>query len=47
MLPYQGLLHSALAAELSDFMLGKEDAATALKDIEASYTAAAQEKGFL
>ena len=28
-------------------MQGKEDAATALKDIEASYTAAAKEKGFL
>jgi len=47
MLPYQGLLHTALGAELSDFMQGKEDAATALSDVEAAYTAAAKEKGFL
>lgn len=47
MLPYQGLLHTALGAELPDFMQGKEDAATALADIEAAYTAAAKEKGFL
>ncbi len=47
MLPYQGLLHSALGAELADFMQGKEDAATALADVEAAYTAAAKEKGFL
>ena len=47
MLPYQGLLHTALGAELSDFMQGKEDAATALADVEAAYTAAATEQGFL
>lgn len=47
MLPYQGLLHSSIGSELNDFMQGKEDAATALKDIEASYSAAAKEKGFL
>jgi len=47
MLPYQGLLHSALGAELSDFMQGKEDAATALADTEAAYTTAAKEKGYL
>jgi len=47
MLPFQGLLHTALGAELSDFMQGKEDAATALADVEAAYTAAAKEKGFL
>ena len=47
MLPFQGLLHSALGAELADFMQGKEDAATALADVEAAYTAAAKEKGFL
>lgn len=47
MLPYQGLLHSALGAELSDFMQGKEDAATALADVEAAYIAAAREQGFL
>lgn len=47
MLPFQGLLHTALGAELSDFMQGKEDAATALADVEAAYTAAAKEKGYL
>lgn len=47
MLPYQGLLHSALGAELSDFMQGKETAEQALADVEAAYTAAAKEQGFL
>jgi trehalose/maltose transport system substrate-binding protein len=47
MLPYQGLLHTALGNEIVDFMQGKEDAATALSDVEAAYTAAAREKGFL
>ncbi|QBF33894.1 ABC transporter substrate-binding protein [Thalassococcus sp. S3] len=47
MLPYQGLLHSALGAELSDFMQGRESAEDALADVEAAYTAAAREKGFL
>ncbi len=46
MKPYQGLLHTAIGAELSDFMQGKEDAKTALADIEAAYNAAAKEKGF-
>ena len=47
MLPYQGLLHTALGAELSDFMQGKETAEQALADVEAAYTAAAKENGFL
>lgn len=47
MLPYMGLLHTALGNELSDFMQGKEDASQALADVEAAYTAAAKEKGFL
>jgi len=47
MLPYQGLLHTALGAELSDFMQGKESAEQALADVEAAYTTAAKEKGFL
>ena len=47
MLPYQGLLHTALGAELGDFMQGKESAEQALADVEAAYTAAAKEKGFL
>ena len=47
MLPYMGLLHTALGNELTDFMQGKESAEQALKDVEAAYTAAAKEKGFL
>jgi len=47
MLPFQGLLHTALGAELSDFMNGSESAEQALADVEAAYVAAAKEKGFL
>jgi len=47
MLPYMGLLHTAIGNELADFMQGKESAEQALKDIEAAYVAAAKEKGFL
>ncbi|MEM7439130.1 MAG: extracellular solute-binding protein [Pseudomonadota bacterium] len=47
MLPYMGLLHTALGAELTDFMQGKETAEQALADVEAAYVAAAKEKGFL
>ena len=47
MLPYMGLMHTALGAELSDFMQGKESAEQALADVEAAYLAAAKEKGFL
>ncbi len=47
MLPYMGLMHTALGAELADFMQGKESAEQALKDVEAAYTAAAKEKGYL
>lgn len=47
MLPYIGLMHSALGAELSDFMQGKESAEQALADIEAAYIAAAKEAGYL
>jgi ABC-type glycerol-3-phosphate transport system substrate-binding protein len=47
MVPYQGLLHTALGNELSDFMQGNESAEQALSDIEAAYTAAATEAGFL
>jgi len=47
MLPYMGLLHTALGNELSDFMQGKETAEEALADVEAAYTAAAKEQGFL
>ena len=47
MLPYMGLLHTALGAELPDFMQGKESAEQALSDVEAAYVAAAKEKGYL
>ena len=43
----QGLLHTALGAELPDFMQGKESAEQALADVEAAYVAAAKEKGYL
>jgi hypothetical protein len=42
-----GLLHTALSAELADFVAGKEDAAKALADVDAAYSAAAKEGGFL
>ncbi|WP_438957024.1 ABC transporter substrate-binding protein [Cognatiyoonia sp.] len=46
-LPQQPLFHTALGAELSDFMQGNESAEQALADITSAYTAAAKEKGFL
>lgn len=47
MLPYMGLLHTALGAELSEFLQGRESAEQALTDVEAAYRAAAKEAGFL
>ncbi len=47
MLPYHGLLHTAIGDNISDFLQGKESAEQALSDIEAAYTASATEKGFL
>lgn len=47
MLPYHGLLHTALGDNLADFLQGKESAEQALKDTEAAYNTAAKEKGFL
>lgn len=47
MLPYMGLMHTALGNELGDFMQGKESAEQALADVEAAYTAAAKEQGYL
>ncbi|MDA9057688.1 extracellular solute-binding protein [Candidatus Thioglobus sp.] len=47
MLPYAGLMHSAAGAELVDFMQGKETAEQALAGLEAAYTTAATEKGYL
>jgi len=47
MIPFMGLMHSALGGELSDFLQGNESAEQALADVEAAYTAAAKEQGFL
>ncbi len=47
MLPYMGLMHTALGNELPDFMNGSESAEQTLADVEAAYVAAAKEKGFL
>ena len=47
MIPFMGLLHSALGDELSGFLQGTESAEQALADVEAAYTAAAKEQGFL
>lgn len=47
MIPFMGLLHTALGNELSDFLQGRESAEQALSDVEAAYTAAAKEQGFL
>jgi multiple sugar transport system substrate-binding protein len=47
MQPYMGLLHTALSAELADFIAGKEDIDQALADVKAAYTQAAKAQGFL
>ncbi|MEM8973984.1 MAG: extracellular solute-binding protein, partial [Pseudomonadota bacterium] len=47
MLPYMGLLHQAFFEELPDFLQGNESAEQTLSDIEAAYTAAAKEAGYL
>ena len=47
MLPYAGLMHSAIGKEIADFMQGKETAEKTLSDIEDAYRASAKEKGFL
>ncbi|MEP5729885.1 MAG: extracellular solute-binding protein [Sulfitobacter sp.] len=47
MLPFMGALHTALGAEISDFLQGSESAEQALADVEAAYSAAATEQGFL
>ena len=45
--PFMGAMHMAADGNIADFLTGKEDAATALADIEAAYVAAAKEQGFL
>jgi len=47
MVPFQGLLHTALGDNIAEYLQGKETAEQTLADIEAAYTAAATEKGFL
>ena len=47
MLPYMGLLHLAFGSNLADFLQGKESAEQTLADVDAAYTAAAKEAGFL
>jgi multiple sugar transport system substrate-binding protein len=47
MVPYMGLLHSALGDNLIEFLQGKESAEQALADVEAAYKAAATEAGYL
>ena len=47
MLPYMGLLHTALSNEIGDFLKGSKDAKKTLEDIGAAYAAAAKEGGFL
>ncbi|MFN6977375.1 MAG: extracellular solute-binding protein, partial [Gemmobacter sp.] len=47
MRPYMGLLHTALGDNLPNFFKGSASAAETLAAVEAAYTAAAKEKGFL
>lgn len=47
MLPYMGLLHTALGNNLAEFMQGQESAEQALADVSAAYTTAATEAGFI
>lgn len=47
MVPYMGLLHTALGNELGEFIQGREDAAEALADVTQAYNTAAREGGFL
>ena len=47
MIPYIGLMHNALGAELVDFLKGNESAEQALADVESAYITGAKEGGFL
>lgn len=47
MLPYVGLLHTALGDELVDFLQGDESAEEALADVESAYRTAAEAAGYL
>lgn len=47
MLPYMGLLHTALGDNLAEYLQGNESAEQALADVTAAYTTAATEAGYL
>ena len=47
MVPYMGLLHTALGDNLAEFLQGQESAEQALADAVAAYTVAATEAGFI
>jgi ABC-type glycerol-3-phosphate transport system substrate-binding protein len=47
MLPYMGLLHTALGDNLAPYLQGSVSAQDALAAVEAAYTSAARERGFL
>lgn len=47
MVPYMGFLHTALGANLTEFLQGSETAEQALADVTAAYNLAAKEAGFL
>ena len=47
MVPYMGTLHTAIGAEIVEFLQGAESAEQALADVEAAYIAAATEAGYL
>ena len=47
MVPWMGLLHETLGNELADFIKGTEDADKTLGDINAAYSAAAKQAGYL
>ncbi|MGR3485238.1 MAG: ABC transporter substrate-binding protein [Paracoccaceae bacterium] len=47
MVPYMGILHTALGENLGEFIQGRESAEQALADITQAYETAAREQGFL
>ena len=47
MQPYMGLLHTALSAQLANFIAGKADSKQALADVKSAYDVAAKAGGFL
>ena len=47
MVPYMGLLHTALGDNLAEYLQGNESAEQALADVSAAYATAAREAGYL